>query len=95
MTATPPITNDEFDSIQARSDAAIMHESLEPADYAEIAWASARDVPALIAEVRALRAQLREVQDDAWKRGYDACKTGEQRHSPYRAVKSSEVGEAR
>ena len=31
--------------------------------------------------VQAARA---EVQDDAWKRGYDACREGQQRHSPYR-----------
>lgn len=28
------------------------------------------------------------VQDDAWKRGYDACKAGEQRHSPYQVPKT-------
>lgn len=37
----------------------------------------------LMAEVRGLREQARAVQDDAWKRGYDACRAGEQRHSPY------------
>lgn len=37
----------------------------------------------LMAEVRGLREQVRAVQDDAWKRGYDACRAGEQRHSPY------------
>lgn len=42
---------------------------------------------ALVAEVRELRAQLQSAKDDAWKGGYDACKAGEQRHSPYRPVK--------
>lgn len=37
----------------------------------------------MMAEVRGLRVQARALQDDAWKRGYDACKTGDQRHSPY------------
>jgi hypothetical protein len=44
---------------------------------------------ALEAEVRALREQLQSVQDYAWKRGYDACRAGEQRHSPFRAVKGA------
>ena len=35
--------------------------------------------------VQAARA---EVQDDAWKRGYDACREGQQRHSPYREASS-------
>jgi hypothetical protein len=46
----------------------------------------------LAAEVRALREQLQSVQDYAWKRGYDACRAGEQRHSPYRAVRGSNDG---
>lgn len=46
----------------------------------------------LAAEVRGLRTQLRDAQDDAWKRGYDACRAGEQRHSPYRAMKPAPGG---
>jgi hypothetical protein len=45
----------------------------------------------LLTTIREQAAQLRPAQDDAWKRGYDACKTGEQRHSPYRAVKAEAV----
>lgn len=48
MTASDP----RVDEIQARSDEALLHESLNPSDYAELAWASARDIPYLLAELR-------------------------------------------
>ena len=47
MTASDPRVGE----IQARSDDALLHESLNPSDYAELAWASARDVPYLLAEL--------------------------------------------
>lgn len=28
---------------------------------------------------------LKAVRDDAWKRGYEACREGKQKHSPYSA----------
>ena len=28
---------------------------------------------------------VRAIQDDAWKKGYQACYEGRQRHSPYQA----------
>lgn len=37
----------------------------------------------MMAEIRGLREQVRSMQDDAWRRGYDACKVGDQRHSPF------------
>jgi len=44
--------------------------------------------------VQAARAEaLEDAADDAWKRGYDACREGQQRHSPYRARAVAERGE--
>lgn len=30
--------------------------------------------------------ELRTIRDDAWQRGYEACREGKQKHSPYRAA---------
>lgn len=30
------------------------------------------------------RENVREIRDHAWKEGYEACRRGEQKHSPYR-----------
>jgi hypothetical protein len=32
--------------------------------------------------------ELQQVRDDAWKRGYDHCREGNQRHSPYQAPRT-------
>jgi hypothetical protein len=37
------------------------------------------------ADAAAKAEMVRSIQDDAWKRGYQACYEGRQRHSPYQA----------
>jgi hypothetical protein len=38
--------------------------------------------------------ELQQIRDDAWKRGYDHCREGNQRHSPYQAPRTSSAPEA-
>jgi len=53
---------DQLAAIEARSDYAMTHESLAASDYAEMAWDSARDIPALLTMVREQRAALDRVE---------------------------------
>jgi len=64
---------DQLAAIEARSDYAMTHKSLAASDYAEMAWASARDVPALLALVRQQQDQLDRVLELSYwagKRGW-------------------------
>ena len=69
MTAVDPRVGE----IEARSDDALMYEGLNASVYAELAWASARDVPYLLAELRKrdeALAAVAEAQARAYDKGY-------------------------
>lgn len=82
---TPIVTPRLSDQAVDAAFDALGHEPVSREDM-RAAIAAAMSAPAMKEAAEAARAEyVRAIRDDAWTRGYDACREGLQRHSPYRA----------
>ncbi len=79
---------------QAAVQAATLAQFDTTGDRVRAILAAAEDQDRANGILRMTAESLRELSDSAWKKGYQACYEGKQRHSPYQAPRTSSAPEA-